>query len=68
MKNMKKKVKILVVDDETIIQESLRDWLSKLGHRALEIMEKKELSIVIADLVMPGMDGIDTEDGQENMP
>ena len=46
---MKKKTKILVVDDEAIIRESLHDWLSDVGHqvlmaengpRALEIMEK----------------------------
>jgi two-component system response regulator AtoC len=65
---MKKKVKILVVDDEAIIRESLRDWLSDVGHQvlmaengsqALEIIEKEKPSIVITDLVMPGMDGIE---------
>jgi len=65
---MKKKAKILVVDDEAIIRESLRDWLSDVGHRvltaengpqALEIIRKEEPSIVIADLVMPGTDGIE---------
>jgi len=65
---MKKKAKILVVDDETIVRESLRDWLSDVGHQvltaenghqALDIIEEKKPSIVIADLVMPGMDGIE---------
>jgi len=65
---MKRKAKILVVDDEAIIRDSLRDWLSDAGyqvftaengHQALEIMEKERLGIVIADLVMPGMDGIE---------
>jgi len=65
---MKKKVKILVVDDEAIVRESLRDWLSDVGHqvliaedgpRALEIIEEEKPGIVIADLVMPGMDGIE---------
>ena len=65
---MKKKIKILVVDDEAIIRESLRDWLSDVGHQvltaengsqALEIIEKEKPGIVIADLVMPGMDGIE---------
>jgi len=65
---MKKKVKILVVDDEAIIRESLRDWLSDVGHQvliaengpqALEIIKKEKPGIVIADLVMPGMDGIE---------
>ena len=65
---MKKKAKILVVDDEAIIRESLRDWLSDAGHQvltaengpqALEIMERDKPSIAIVDLVMPGMDGIE---------
>ena len=68
MKNTKKKVKLLVVDDEAIVRESLRDWLSDVGHQvliaengpqALEIIEEEKPGIVIADLVMPGMDGID---------
>jgi two-component system response regulator AtoC len=63
-----KMVKILVVDDEAIVRESLRDWLSDAGYQvfaaengshALDIMEKEKLGIVIADLVMPGMDGIE---------
>ena len=65
---MKKRVKILVVDDEPIVRESLRDWLGDAGYQvliaengpqALEIIEKEKLGIVIADLVMPGMDGIE---------
>jgi len=62
------KVKILVVDDEAIVRESLHDWLSDAGYqvftaengpKALEIIEREKLGIVIADLVMPGMDGIE---------
>jgi len=65
---MKKRAKILVVDDEAIIRESLHDWLSDAGYQvftaengpqALEILEKERLGIVIADLVMPEMDGIE---------
>ena len=65
---MKTKAKILVVDDEAIVRESLRDWLSDCGyqiftaengHQALEIIERERLSIVITDLVMPEMDGIE---------
>ncbi len=65
---MKKKSKVLVVDDETIVRESLRDWLSDIGHQvliakngpeALEIIQGESPSIVFADLVMPGMDGIE---------
>ena len=64
----KKRVKVLVVDDETIVRESLRDWLSDVGHHvltaengsaALDIIERERTEIVITDLVMPGMNGIE---------
>lgn len=63
-----KEVKILVVDDETVVRESLRDWLSEAGYqvltaedgfKALNIIEREQIGIMIADLVMPGMDGIE---------
>jgi two-component system response regulator AtoC len=65
---MKKKAKVLVVDDEVIIRDSLRDWLTDAGYQvftaengaqALKIIQQEGLRIVIADLVMPGMDGIE---------
>jgi two-component system response regulator AtoC len=67
MKNVKP-TKILVVDDEAIIRDSLRDWLSDAGYQvltaedgsnALGLIEKEKPSIAIVDLVMPGMDGIE---------
>ena len=65
---MKKRAKILIVDDEAVIRESLHDWLSDVGYevftaesgpQALEILEKEKVGIVIADLVMPAIDGIE---------
>jgi len=65
---MKIKIKSLIVDDEAIIRESLRDWLTDAGHQvliaedglqALEIIKKEKPSIAIVDLVMPGMNGIE---------
>jgi len=65
---MKPGTKILVVDDETVVRESLRDWLTEAGYevftaedgfKALDIINRERTSIVIADLVMPGMDGIE---------
>ena len=67
MKNVKP-TKILVVDDEAIIRDSLRDWLSDAGHQvltaedgyhALGLIENETPGIAIVDLVMPGMDGIE---------
>jgi two-component system response regulator AtoC len=63
-----KKVKVLVVDDEAIVREALDDWLKDIGyqvftaengHKALEVIDKEKPGIMIADLVMPGMDGIE---------
>jgi len=63
-----KKARILVVDDETIVRESLAEWLKDAGHevfttedgyKALEVVERERPGIMIADLVMPGMDGIE---------
>ncbi len=65
---MEKRTKIIVVDDEDIVRESLHDWLDGVGYdvevaasaeEALEILKKKKINIMIADLVMPGMNGIE---------
>ncbi len=65
---MKETAKIMVVDDEVSIRESLHDWLKDSGHEvftaanggeALEILRDKKPEIVITDLVMPGMDGLE---------
>jgi two-component system response regulator AtoC len=65
---MKKKTKLLVVDDEDIVRESLCDWLSSVGYKvltascaeeALGIIKQKKVKIMIADLIMPGIDGIE---------
>lgn len=66
--NMKSKTEILVVDDEAIIRDSLKDWLNDAGYevltaedgiQALEIIKQKKPSIAIIDLIMPGIDGIE---------
>ena len=63
-----KKTKLLVVDDEDIVRESLCDWLSSLGYKvltaksgeeALRVISQKKAKIMIADLIMPGMNGIE---------
>lgn len=63
-----KPVKILVVDDERIVRESLQSWLkdagfepitASSGEEALEIIEREPVNIFLIDLKMPGMDGIE---------
>ncbi|MHC4745097.1 MAG: sigma-54-dependent transcriptional regulator, partial [Planctomycetota bacterium] len=65
---MKKKTRLLVVDDEDIVRESLYDWLTAVGYEvltatcgdeALRTIKAKKVRIMITDLIMPGMDGIE---------
>ena len=65
---MKKKIKILIVDDEDVIRDSFYEWLTELGYDvlmaengtgALSVVKEKKPDIAFIDLVMPGMDGIE---------
>lgn len=65
---MQKKTKILVVDDEAILRESMRDWLADVGHdvltaengeSALKIIREEKPSVAVIDLVLPGIDGLE---------
>jgi DNA-binding NtrC family response regulator len=58
---------ILIVDDETIVRESLASWLRADGYRvetapdasaALHAMERTVFSVLLVDLKMPGKDGL----------
>jgi DNA-binding NtrC family response regulator len=59
---------ILVVDDDPYIQEALEDRLESLGYRvslaadgqqALELLEQQDPQLVLLDIEMPRMKGID---------
>jgi len=61
--------KILVIDDEEIIIKSLSKLLEKNGYEvfiakngqdALVMVEEVEFNLVIADIRMPGMNGVET--------
>ena len=60
--------KILIVDDELIVRESLGGWLERDGHKvdkaasgeeALERCEKTRYDILLLDIKMEGMSGLE---------
>jgi heterodisulfide reductase subunit A len=58
---------ILVVDDEPIVRESIRDWLkdagytvitAETGEEALELVSHNDFGVIILDVRLPGKTGI----------
>jgi DNA-binding NtrC family response regulator len=65
---MAKKVSILIVDDEESVRDSLYNWFVEDGFRvecaenarkALTMLESDMFDIILADIKMPGMDGLE---------
>ncbi len=63
-----KRLDVLVVDDDPAIRDALRQVLEHAGHdvveadtgeRALELLEARPMDVVLLDLAMPGMHGLD---------
>jgi DNA-binding NtrC family response regulator len=61
-------ISILVVDDEESVRDSLYNWFIEDGYdvacaenakEALSILESKNYNIILADIKMPGMDGLE---------
>jgi sulfite reductase subunit B len=61
------KDKILVVDDEPIVRESLRDWLiqsdydvstAENGEEALAMIKKQNFGVMLLDIRLPGESGL----------
>ena len=59
---------LLIVDDEPVMRESLRDWLTDSGYEvetaedgeeALKTIAEKDFDVAILDLKLPGKDGIE---------
>jgi DNA-binding NtrC family response regulator len=59
---------ILIVDDEEIMRQSLTDWLKEDGYeviavedgfKALELVQRENFDVMLVDLKMPKMDGLE---------
>jgi len=66
-----KDIHILIVDDESAVRESLRKWLEAEGFTvetacdsavALKRIETQRFDIMITDIRMPGMDGMELQE------
>jgi len=67
-KEVKEMKSVLIVEDETIMRESLRDWLkdegyevetAEEGEEALQRIGKEKFGIAVLDLRLPGKDGLE---------
>jgi two-component system, NtrC family, response regulator AtoC len=67
MSDHNRRTRILVVDDEEIVRESMGAWLAKDGYTvgtaedgpsALETLRRETTQVLLVDLKMPGMDGL----------
>jgi CheY-like chemotaxis protein len=61
--------KILIVDDSELVRTAFEDKLGEAGYQvvrastgeeALEAVRKEKFDLAYVDLVMPGMDGVET--------
>ena len=68
MKENKGTKPILLVEDEAVMRESVRDWLADVGYQvetvedgeqALKTIGEQEFGLVILDLRLPGKDGLE---------
>ena len=64
----RRKFRILVVDDELVVRDSLKEWLldegfqvemAESGAEALEKISGKTFHLMLLDIKMPGMDGVE---------
>ncbi len=64
-----KELEILIIDDEGVIVQFMTELLRRKGHRttgcesgfeAINVLERRHFDLVFCDLIMPGMNGVET--------
>jgi len=65
---MDERLKIMIIDDESIVGIRLKSSLEKIGYRveaftdskeAMKILAKRNFDIIVTDLKMPAIDGME---------
>jgi heterodisulfide reductase subunit A2 len=74
----RKEFHILVVDDELVVRDSLKEWLAEEGFsvdmaasgpEALDQLAKQAYQLMLLDIKMPGMDGVEVlQKAKERLP
>lgn len=77
----RRKFRVLVVDDELVVRDSLKEWLgmegfsvdmAESGKAAIELIAANEYGLMLLDVKMPGMDGVEvlktTKDMRPDLP
>jgi two-component system, NtrC family, response regulator HydG len=68
--SVKTKGRILIVDDELVVRDSLGKWFTSEGYttkpvggarEALETIQQQQFDIALIDIKMPGMDGMELQ-------
>ena len=65
---VKTKAQILIVDDDVAVRNTMNEYISTAGYQsdsvscaeeALDLLEKKSFHVVITDIILPAMGGLD---------
>jgi DNA-binding NtrC family response regulator len=74
---MPHRISILIVDDEESVRDSLYNWFKDDGYKvecaenakmALSMLDERDFDIVLADIKMPGMDGMEMHRRIKTLP
>src|SRR5919112_5237245 len=65
---MSRKIRVMVVDDDAVLRRLVSDQIGRMGfdatpaasgEEALEVLSKSDFDVVLLDIRMPGMSGLD---------